>query len=118
VAGYLRRGFANRVERQAAIDEVLRLHGEGWTQGRIAAEVGISQPTVHLWLQKNGPVRHSLQARIASEIRRELVCCDIYQRFMDVGDAGRQHELKASAAWHDICFYGEWAARITEGVAK
>jgi hypothetical protein len=33
---------------------------------------------------------------------------------LDAGNAARQHELKQGEDWHDICFYGEWSARIAE----
>jgi predicted transcriptional regulator len=117
----LRRAFANATERQAVIDEALRLDGRGWTQQRIATALGVSQPTVHSWLDKHSPRRLSLQARIASEIRRELVCCDIYEQIQALrADLEAQQQLRESKKFrgHDTCFHGEWAAQIAEKVAK
>ena len=53
------------------------------------------------------------QQRIADRIRAELVCCDIYGRVNDT------HELTLDVAktvpgWHDLCYWGEAAARIAE----
>lgn len=44
-------------------------------------------------------------AVIARKIRRELVCCDVYDRDAGTERAGRTHS---------ICFWGEAAARIAE----
>jgi hypothetical protein len=45
----------------------------------------------------------SVAARIAADIRRELVCCDVYDRDAGTDRAGREHP---------ICFWGEAAGRI------
>jgi hypothetical protein len=50
------------------------------------------------------------RARIAEEIRRELVCCDIYDR----AEGSHGAILAAERAGHAICFWGEAAARIAE----
>lgn len=52
-------------------------------------------------------------AQIAFRIRAELVCCRIYDRVNDT------HELTIRQAmdsrdWHDLCYWGEAAARIAE----
>jgi hypothetical protein len=51
---------------------------------------------------------------IAYHIRAELVCCRIYDRVND------HHELTIRQAmdsrdWHDLCYWGEAAARVAEG---
>lgn len=53
-------------------------------------------------------------AEIAYRIRAELVCCDVYERVVD------RHELTlrdamANPDWHDLCYWGEAAARLAEG---
>lgn len=55
-------------------------------------------------------------AQIAYRIRAELVCCHIYDRVNDT------HELTIRQAmdsrdWHDLCYWGEAAARLAEGHA-
>lgn len=114
--GRARRTYATEAERDKVIAEAIRLASLGTTQQQIADQFGISQATVHGWLKRFGPVKLTMQQQIVEQIRAELVCCDIYQRFMDAGDAAKQRELKAGSDWHDICFYGEWSARIAEGV--
>jgi hypothetical protein len=43
----------------------------------------------------------------AEEIRRELVCCDVYERHHETG-------LPEYAVHHAICYWGEAAARLVE----
>jgi hypothetical protein len=56
----------------------------------------------------------------AELIRAELVCpCDSYQKMEAIpyadGKLTYAHRtFRASNEFHDICFYGEWAARIVE----
>ena len=61
--------------------------------------------------------------RIAYLIRAELVCCDIYDKINeglpDDDCYDRIHDRRRLAAhkdgsWHDICYYGEWSARLAE----
>lgn len=68
--------------------------------------------------------------RVAYLIRAELVCCDIYEKIsvglfeherciLEKCDCTRIHNRRRLAArkdgsWHDICYYGEWSARIAE----
>jgi AcrR family transcriptional regulator len=107
-------GTANRqapATRREKIAVALKMIADGATQREVAEVVGVSQPTIHYWL---GGRDKSLRGRISQRIRQDLVCCDIYQRFLDAGNAARQHELKQGEDWHDICFYGEWSARIAE----
>jgi len=69
--------------------------------------------------------------RIAYLIRAELVCCDIYEKvttpFNSVEDKDREGYKAAQAEyrrlvavavgrneWHQICYYGEWSARLAE----
>lgn len=52
-------------------------------------------------------------------VREEFVCCDIYQRMEDALDSQRcitqaWRDLRGSGAYHEVCYYGEWAARIVE----
>ncbi len=84
------------------------------TQRDIAAALKVSQPTVSDWVR-----RVSLQEKIAQRIRAQLVCCEIYQRMEDAYDPEDDtawKELRHSRDYHDICFYGEWAARLAEEV--
>jgi hypothetical protein len=115
---YVRRVFATEQERQAAIDEVLKLWADDIPQRLIATQVGVSQPTVNMWLRRFGaPTR--AQQQIAEKIRRELVCCDIFQRMEAVrADLMAQQRLRESADWHHICYYGEWAAQIALQVGR
>lgn len=66
-----------------------------------------------------------VRAQVAYRIRAELVCCDIYARMVATisertWDPINGHDLteflnlKASADYHDICYFGEWAARLVE----
>ncbi len=48
-------------------------------------------------------------AKIALEIRRELVCCTVYDEDADTERAGQRHA---------ICFWGEAGARIAESVGR
>lgn len=108
-----RRVFADAKERQDAIAEVLKLWGEGRAQREIARKVRVSQPTVNMWLRRFGAPTKA-QIRIAEKIRAELVCCDIFERMQALkGDLMAQQQVRENAkVWHEICYYGEWAARI------
>lgn len=55
---------------------------------------------------------HRIEA--AEEIRRELVCCRIYDRVNDTGELTFE-EAMGSLDWHDLCYWGEAAARLAEG---
>jgi hypothetical protein len=48
-------------------------------------------------------------AKIALEIRRELVCCHVYDEDQGTDRAGKRH---------GICFWGEAGARIAEQVGR
>jgi hypothetical protein len=48
-------------------------------------------------------VESKLRASVAEGIRRELVCCDAYDRGV------------LPSVGHAICYWGEAAARIAEG---
>lgn len=63
--------------------------------------------------------------QLAYLIRAELVCCDIYDKLnaglyedecercvCDKTHAMRRRAAKADGSWHDICYFGEWAARL------
>lgn len=68
--------------------------------------------------------RARASAFIANEIRAELVCCDIYDRMAPLrakmeasqdGGIEASGELDDAVGSHDICYWGEAAARIAEG---
>lgn len=90
---------------------------QGLSQRVIATMLGVSQPTICQWLQRGD--LGTIQQQVAEKIRAELVCCDIYQRMEDAYDPEDDSGwklLRHSRDYHDICFYGEWAARIAEGI--
>lgn len=77
-------------------------------------------------------IRADERAKVAYRIRAELVCCDIYERMHQEALKGywdnrmgtyvmpkSWRDLKRSADYHDLCYFGEWSARIaldaTEG---
>lgn len=54
---------------------------------------------------------------MAAKIRHEMVCCDIYDKMMQAFQARgieAYREIKRSADYHAICYYGEGAARLIE----
>lgn len=51
-------------------------------------------------------VRRTLDEK-AEEVRRELVCCDVYERHHETG-------LPEYVIHHAICYWGEAAARLVE----
>jgi len=107
-----------RKERIAKVNEAIRLRRKRLSQLQIAEQLDVTQATVQIWLKRYFDTEQmSTQQRIARKIRDELVCCDIYQRMEDAG--GNTYEwkkLRWSDEYHDICFFGEWAARIAERV--
>lgn len=103
---------AQRMEltRQARI-----LQSQDFNQRQIAEQLGVSQPTVSNWLKKRRD--KSPQELIAEKIRAELVCCDISQQMAAIrGDLEATQKLRESKAYrgHEMCYYGEWAARLAE----
>lgn len=68
--------------------------------------------------------RAKQKADSAELIRGELVCCDIFHRMEALvppwdpkpkkRDWSAWKELKKSHDYHDLCFFGEWAAVIVE----
>ena len=112
----MRRRYASEEERQAVIAQAVKLHQDGRPQMFIANELGVSQATINKWVRKHGPARQrALQARLATKIRRELVCCDIYERMRVLVAGGDEYRaLREGPSYHDICFYGELAARMCE----
>jgi pSer/pThr/pTyr-binding forkhead associated (FHA) protein len=58
--------------------------------------------------------------RIAYKIRAELVCCDIYDQTKPLRDAGgpMYPDLFNAIGDHDLCYWGEAAARIAEGITE
>lgn len=68
------------------------------------------------------PVVHPTAAEIAAEIRAELVCCNIYDRLSPILEAKNASGLWAEVTdentkGHQICYWGEVAARIAETCA-
>lgn len=55
---------------------------------------------------------------IAHRIRAELVCCDIYDRVQEEMEQDGMPNSIARAIlrdeWHDICYWGEAAAKLAE----
>lgn len=68
-------------------------------------------------------IRNGLKAKIAERIRRELVCCDIYDQFQRVSKesspvegARYMKEHRGEYQNHSICYWGECSARIAEEI--
>lgn len=73
-------------------------------------------------------VREDERSRVAYRIRAELVCCDIFTKLQalipdDYDPANlaqmtainaAMREAKKSSDYHEICYYGGWAAAIAE----
>ncbi len=66
-------------------------------------------------------------AKVALEIRRELVCCDVYEQLAPTrllteaahdGCAELATLLDAQIGEHGICYWGEASARIAESVGR
>jgi hypothetical protein len=51
--------------------------------------------------------------KIATRIRAELVCCHIYER-VNVAKELTLREAMDSPEWHDLCYWGEAAARLAD----
>lgn len=55
---------------------------------------------------------------IAYRIRAELVCCDIYDRIQrEMAHDDDFHPIVSAVldgSWHDLCYWGEAAAKIAE----
>jgi hypothetical protein len=64
-------------------------------------------------------VNKETQAAVAERIRDELVCCDIYEKISkERTEEGRINAIGRavlSKDWHDLCYWGEAAARLAEG---
>jgi len=69
-------------------------------------------------------VRKDERARISEKIIGELVCCDLEAKISDAYSTGaydsQVHSPYSVAQalgldWHDMCYYGGWAATIAEG---
>lgn len=89
----------------------------GMTQAQIGKRFNVNQSVVHHWLRRERGDSHYIAMRGAAKIRAELVCCDIFEQMCAVhGDVLAQQRLRESKAYHDICYFGEWAARIAEQV--
>jgi orotate phosphoribosyltransferase-like protein len=99
-------------ERAELIRRALEMHSRGISQREIAGELDLSRGTISVWMRRYGDTP---QRRIAAEIRRALVCCNIYEQLSAlVGDTEAWRVLRHSNDYHDICYYGEWSALIAE----
>lgn len=64
-----------------------------------------------------------IRDQISYDIRSDLVCCDIYDKIQEVAKEFEAKGLlllepeKHVPAYHDICHWGEAAARIAEGTS-
>lgn len=108
----------NYADRMVLINRAVQLWREGVTQREIAIRLDVCQATVHSWIKRyrTSPVLR-VQERIAARLRDGLVCCDIYQRLTALqGDTEAWKALRHSPSYHDICYFGEWAAQIAEKV--
>ncbi len=99
--------------------------------GMATTDVELLRRRAHM-LAKQGKDAHvrgwtEAAMKIALEIRRELVCCDVYDRLAslrDEVDAARPgwgeayRELSDGVNGHDICYWGEAGARIAESVGR
>lgn len=56
-------------------------------------------------------------SKIAHRIRAELVCCQIYER-VNVAKELTLQEAMESKDWHDLCYWGEAAARLADEEVK
>jgi hypothetical protein len=62
----------------------------------------------------------ALRARLAYEIRADIVCCDSYDvcranALNRYGDLYAESEMRDNPAYHDLCYWGESIARHVEG---
>lgn len=86
------------------------------TRGLLAGDVLIYEDCLTL----ADAVLAALGAAIAHEIRRELVCCDVYDRLAPLrepaedGGIEASRELGKAIGDHDLCYWGEAAAQIAE----
>lgn len=102
-------------QRIEARGQALEMAEAGMTQQAIAEHFDVSQGTVCHWLNKARGKKHLVAMRAATKIRAELVCCDIFDQVEMVRrDLVALQQLKESKAYHDMCYFGEWAARIAE----
>lgn len=110
-----RDGLRFTVEQRQHMREVAwHMWQGGKTQSQIAVELQVSQSQVCYWLQKMKMLnpRKTPAEIIAARIRGEMVCCDIYQRFMAASAQEKKLLRQSTADWHTICFHGEWAAQL------
>ena len=64
-------------------------------------------------------VAEVITRHLAYRIRAELVCCDIFERGQrDGGDENAMGRAILRNEWHEICYWGEAAARLVEEEGK
>lgn len=61
-------------------------------------------------------VAEVITRHLAYRIRAELVCCDIFERVQR--DGGDDNAMGRANEWHEICYWGEAAARLVEEEGK
>lgn len=108
-------------EREAKIAQMAQLLKAGLSTHATAVRLDVSSATVYIW--KKELESRNTAAKIAAEIRRELVCpCSSYDRGTQLrkmrhGDEGYdagQQELRELMRGHAVCYWGEASARIAE----
>lgn len=70
------------------------------------------RPTL-TWPYEASEVAADVSARIAHRIRAELVCCDIYGQVNDTKTLTLE-AAQEPPGWHDLCYWGEAAARCAD----
>jgi hypothetical protein len=113
-----------KVTRKTRFPKVRHTFPKGWTVEDSAMSVPYKPPAKILdWLVGEEATRNDLKAKIAERIRRELVCCDIYDRFQKVFKElspaeGTKYmkEHREEYQNHSLCYWGEAAAQLAEKV--
>lgn len=70
------------------------------------------RPTL-TWPYEMSEVAADVATRIASRVRAELVCCNIYAQVNDAKTITFEAAQEAPG-WHPLCYWGEAAARIAD----
>ena len=65
-------------------------------------------------LESCRPLVYAVQRDIAYSIRAELVCCHIFDEVIEVRDTLSSEEFTARISGHEICYWGEAAAKLAE----
>jgi hypothetical protein len=107
---------AGRLARElAATNELLATAREEAAQRTVERDNALSSHRLQQQITGRFHARiAALPGEIAYRIRAELVCCELYGRVNDRQDLTFEQAL-ASRDWHDLCYWGEAAARLAEG---